>query len=306
MKECVRGHLNRSILGTVLLVATMAPYLAGPAEAGSLASDDFTSSVGVNTGVVNDAEGPGAGTYTTIFGSHGMSVVTLGGFGIGNVLSLTNANWCYYRPFNGATNFTLNSMATGHTFSLWFSIRMVGNLTSGGADNFSVGFVGDSSSNSIVYANLDLSSAGGTVSEFRYRTGSALMSDAGLIVGGYTWTEPSTVSQSNYTMQLTVTRQTNGFTLGYFRDGVLAGATTQTNGSTWVAAVGNLSISGIAFRHAQVPSAVTYLDNVNVAAPAEQSIPTLSEWAMILLAVLLGATAYRQLQLREVAAPAGV
>ena len=246
----------------VLAVCTIVLPLVTRVDADSLAADNFTASTGSWVGVVNDAESTGVGTYTTIQGANGMNVTNLAGFGSGNCLSLTNGTQTYYRPFNGATNLTLNGLATGQVLRLSFEVRFTGGF--GGADNFSFGFVNFGTTNSILYANVDLSSVGGTSSEFRYRTGSFNLSDAGTTFGS-SFTEPTTVSASNYVMQLEVTKTTNGsFTIDYYRDQALAGSTTQTNGSTFATTVGALAISGIAFRHAQVPGLISYLDQVSV------------------------------------------
>ena len=248
-------------LGVAFAAAAM------PLRADLLVSDNFTGSSGSNVGTVTDTESTGVGTYTTIQGVNGMSVVTLSGFGNGNVLSLANGTQTYYRPFDGASTLTLNSLTAGQTLSLSYTARFDGSF--GGADNFSFGFVNFGSPNSILYANVDLSATGGTVSEFRYRTGSFNMSDAGTAFGT-NFTNPTSVSATSYTLQLSVTRQVdNAFLIEYHRDSVLYGSTTATNGSAFANAVGGLAISGVALRHSQVPGVITYLDDVSVSVVPE-------------------------------------
>jgi len=244
-----------------LLIALV--LAAGAAHASSLVSDNFTASSSGWTGVVTDTESAGVGTYRAVFGTNGLSVATnLSGFGSGNALAITNSTHTTYRSFNDAATLTLNSLATNETLRIAFDIRFDGNF--GGSQNFSLGLVNTTAPSSIVYANVDLRTNGTPQSEFRYRSGSFNMSDAGLIIGSYNWTEPLCESHSNATMKLEVTRVTNGFTISYFKDGAVAGALTQTNGSVWANAMANTNITGIAFRHSQVPGLLTYLDNVEV------------------------------------------
>ena len=250
-------------MGRLLAASAVTVAIAVRSSDGSmLADDNFEASSGVGTSLVTNAESSGVGTYATIQGTNSMTITNVAGFGSGNGLSLANGTQTTYRELDGATTLTLNGLAADQKLSLRFDVRFVGGF--GGADNFSFGFVGSNPANSVVYANIDLSSTGGTPSDFRYRTGSFNMSDAGLIVGS-TFTEPVTVSASNYVFQFDVTKSsTNGFVIDYTRNGVLTGTTTQTNGSTFANAVGALTISGIAFRHSQTPSVVTYIDNVSV------------------------------------------
>lgn len=250
------------------LLVILAALLSGRhAQADILAADNFTASSGTGVGTVNNTESAGVGTYTTVQGANGMSVTTQSGFGNGNVLSLANGTQTYYRPFDGGSTLTLNSLSAGQTLSLSYTARFDGSF--GGADNYSFGFVNFGSPNSILYANVDLSTVGGTQSEFRYRTGSFNMSDAGLTFGNI-FTNPTSVSTTSYNLQLNVTRQVdNAFLVEYLRDGVLYGSTVQTNGSTFASAVGGLAITGVAFRHSQTPGVVTYLDDVSVSVVPE-------------------------------------
>jgi MYXO-CTERM domain-containing protein len=129
------------------------------------------------------------------------------------------------------------------------------------AQNFSVGFVADATTdNSILYANLNLNAGS---SEFRYRTGSFNMSDAGSTVGT-SWTEPTTVSATSYLLALSVTRVGTGYTVDYSRDGNSLKNETYLTGSAWETAVAGADMTGIAFRHSQTPGVTTYLDNVSV------------------------------------------
>lgn len=253
------------LAATVLLVTGV--LWSSHARADLLAADNFTGSSGTGVGSVANTESTGVGTYTTIQGVNGMSVTTVSGFGNGNVLSLANGTQTYYRPFDGAATLTLNSLTAGQKLSLSYTARFDGSF--GGADNFSFGFVNFGSPNSILYANVDLSATGGTASEFRYRTGSFNMSDAGLAFGSV-FTNPTSVSTTSYQLELSVTRQVdNAYLIEYLRDGVLYGSTTQTNGSTFANAVAGLAITGVAFRHSQTPGVVSYLDDVTVAVVPE-------------------------------------
>lgn len=93
-------------------------------------------------------------------------------FGSGNVLELGNSTSTntFFRAFNGAASFTLNSLAVNETLDLSFDITFDG-ATLAAAQNFRFGFVNYSSPVSIIFANVDLSGAA-LGSEFRYRTGS--------------------------------------------------------------------------------------------------------------------------------------
>lgn len=266
----IRHHVGKRRdfrrFAALILVSCLA-LLGCSARADLLASDNFTGSSGTGVGSVANTESTGVGTYTTVQGANGMSVTTLSGFGNGNVLSLANGTQTYYRPFDGASTLTLNSLTAGQTLRLAYTARFDGSF--GGADNFSFGFVNFGSPNSILYANVDLSATGGTQSEFRYRTGSFNMSDAGLSFGTL-FTNPTSVSTTSYNLELSVTRQVdNAYLIEYLRDSVLYGSTTQTNGSTFANAVGGLNITGVAFRHSQTPGVVTYLDEVTVAVVPE-------------------------------------
>ncbi len=246
-------------------VGAVIALLAAGAGADPIVADNFTLASGTGVATVNNTESSGVGTYSTIQGANGMSVTTVSGFGDGNVLSLANGTQTYYRQFDGATTLTLNSLLEHQTLRLAFDVRFNGSFA--GADNFSFGFIDDSPANSVLYANVDLSSSGGTLSELRYRTGSFNMSDAaGSTIFGSPFTEPSTVSGQAYLLQLDITKQTDGgFLVEYFRDGLLAGSTLQGTSSNFTTTAGGLAISGIAFRHSQTPNVVTYLDNVTVA-----------------------------------------
>jgi len=233
-----------------------------------LINDNFTLSSGTWVSSVTSTESSGVGTYSDIFGANGMAVTTVSGFGNGNVLAFTNSSAVtHYRGFNDAETLTLNSLAANETLRLTLDIRYVGNF--GGADNFSFGFVNRTTPNSILYANLDLNAAGGLSSEFRYRTGSFNMSDGGLIVGS-SFTESNTVSGVNYSLQLDITHQlAGGFVMDYYRDGSLIGTQTAIDGSAFDTAMGDVSITGIAFRHSQTPGLTTYIDNVLVSVVPE-------------------------------------
>lgn len=252
--------MQKSFLLATLFLSTIVTGISPGAYGAVLASDNFVLSTGINVGSVTNTQASGVGTYTTILGTGGMSVTTVSGFGTGNVLSFSNSTNNYYRAFNDSTSLTLNSLGVNHKLTMSFDVRFDGSF--GGADNFSFGFVNTATPNSILYANLDLSALGGTPSEFRYRTTSYNMSDAGIIVGS-SFTEPTTTSTTAYTFELSVTKlANNGFLLEYLRDGVLIGSTTQAANSAFATTVGNLAISGIAFRHSQTPGVTTYIDNV--------------------------------------------
>jgi len=268
--------MNRTTTRTlgVLLGSMLALNLN--ARATMLADDNFTLSVGTNLSTITDAESAGVGTYLVIQGTptNNLTVtnITALGFGNGNVLKWEGGGQTYYRPFNGGSTFTLNNLATGETLRVSFDIRFAGSLASG--DNFSFGFVHrDVPSNSIVYANLDLNSGGGYFSEFRYRTGTYNMSDLGAQINS-TFTDVATVSGTGYNMELAVTRLTNGFRLAYSRDGSLVGTTTGLTASAFVTAVGNLAMSGIAFRG--IVGAATYLDDLQIERTLDLPTPSIS------------------------------
>lgn len=249
-----------------------------------LIDDNFTLSSGTSVSTVNNTESAGVGTYTTVQGSPltSMSITTVSGFGDGNVLRLANGAQTYFRPFDAGSTLTLNALGVNQTLRVSFDIRFDGGF--GGADNFSFGFVNVSTPNSILYANLDLSAVGGLASEFRYRTASFNMSDniASTIVGGG-WTEPATVSTAAYTMQLDVTKQDGGgFLLDYYRDGSIVGTSSQSVSSAFAVNAGGLAISGVAFRHSNLPGVTTYIDNVN--ASYVSSVPEPSTGAALLSA----------------------
>ncbi len=250
-----------------------------------LASDNFTLSSGTNVGTVNNTESAGVGTYTVIQPAgttNGMSVTTLSGFGSGNVLSLANNTYTYYRAFDGGSTLTLNSLLANQTLKFTFNIRFDGGFN--GADNFSFGFVNNTTSlNSIFYANLDLSATGGTTSEFKYRTGSANMSDAGTTISpNGTWTEASATSTTSYTMELAVTKLSSGsFLLEYYRNGTLYGNSTVAGSNSLLTSEGSVAITGIAFRHSQTPGLVTYLDDVSVQVVPEPSAAFLMLGAIV-------------------------
>jgi len=241
-------------------------------------------------GTVNNTEASGVGTYSTIQGTNGMSVVSGGSlspaFGSGNALSLANNTNTYYRAFNGGSAFTLNSLSVNETLKMSFAIRFDGSFA--GADNFSFGFVNFASPDSILYANVDLSASGGLSSEFRYRDGSFNMSDAGgSAIVGSTWTQPSTTTTTSYSFDLSVTKLSTGFLLEYSRDGSLLGNSTVLNSSTWATTMAGTSISGIAIRHSNTPNVVTYLDNVYVATVPEPG-------TVAMLALGLGVVLFRR------------
>lgn len=251
--------------------------LVASGHAAVLVNDNFTNSSGTNVGTVNNTQAAGVGTYSTIQpgAGTGMSVTTVSGFGSGNVLGFANNNNTYYRGFNGSTTMTLNSLAVNESLSLSFAIRFDGSFS--GADNFSFGFVGQSPANSVLYSNLDLSASGGYASEFRYRAGSFNMSDTtGTVVVGSGWTEPATVSTTAYNFELSVTKLAGGaFSIEYFRNGALTGSANVASGSGFVTAMGDTTISGIAFRHSNLPNVLTYIDNVSVVTVPEPSVALL-------------------------------
>jgi hypothetical protein len=244
-------------------------------QAAILASDNFTLSSGTDAGTASNTSSTGIGTYSTIQGTNGMTVTAQAGFGSGNVISFGNNTNTYYRAFDSSTSLTLGSLAANQTLSLSFNVRFDGGAFSA-AQNFSFGFVNNTSANSILYANVNLNSG---TSEFRYRTGSFNMSDGGTQTGAG-WTEPTTISTTAYTFKLDVTKQANGsYLLEYYRDGVRYGNLTETSGGSWATAVSTTDITGIAFRHSQIPGVVTYVDNVS--AGTSSAIPEPSTFALL-------------------------
>lgn len=232
-------------------------------HAAVLVDDNFTNSSGSNVGTVSNTESVGVGTYTTIQGTTGMTVTTISGFGTGNVLSLANNTNTYYRPFDGAVTLSLDDLAAGESLSMSFNIRFDGG-TFAAAQNFSFGFVNQSTPNSILYANVNLNAGG---SEFRERSGSFNMSDAGSQVGS-SWTQPTTVSTTSYTYGLSVTRQGSDYLVSYSLNGASIAGSSQTFTAAQLAMEGT-DITGIAFRHSQTPGVITYLDNVMVSTVPE-------------------------------------
>lgn len=246
------------------------------AQATTLASDNFTLSVGTNLATMTDTESAGVGTYTVIQGTptNALSAtnITALGFGDGNVLRWPGGGQTYYRAFNGATTLKLNDLSTGETLRLAFDIRFAGGLNN--ADNFSFGFICFPQPTSVIYANLDLFDGGsGLDSEFRYRSGSFNLADLGTQINS-TFIEPATAVGVGYAMKLEVTRLTNGFLLGSYRDGVRAGATTALTASAFVTAMGNTNITGIAFRG--ITPATVYIDNLLVERALPLPIPSIS------------------------------
>lgn len=254
--------------GTWLIpcLSSLALAFAGPSARAdtTLASDNFTLSVGTNLSTMANTEAAGVGTYSVIQGSPttALSVtnITALGFGDGNVLRWPGGGQTYYRAFNGAATLRLNDLSIGEILRLTYDLRFAGNLTS--ADNFSFGFVNVPQPTSIVYANLDLYDAGtGLNSEFRYRTESFNEGDLGSQINS-TFTEPALALATGYAMKMEVTRLSNGFRLDYYRGGTLVGTTTGITASVFVTKVANSNITGVAFRG--IPLAVTYLDNLQV------------------------------------------
>lgn len=254
--------------GMLLFVCLGSFVASGPAAV--LVNDNFTNSSGTNVGTVNNTEAVGVGTYSTILGTNGMSVTTVSGFGSGNVLSFANNTNTYYRAFDGAATLTLNGLAVGETLSMGYSVRFDGG-TFAAAQNFSFGFVNQGSPNSILYANVDLN---GGNSEFRYRSSSFNMSDAGTTVGT-SWTQSAAVSGTGYQFGLAVTRQAGSYLMEFSLNGSVVGSSTLLTSSAWFTAMGGVDIAGIAFRHSQTPGLTTYIDNVSVVTVPEPSAAVL-------------------------------
>lgn len=254
------------IIAKRILVVSLPAWalLVQVAQADLLVSDNFSGSSGTNVSAINNTEVSGVGHYSTVQGTAGMTITNLSGFGDGNSLALANGTQTYYRPFDDGATLTLNGLTAGQKLSLSYTARFDGSFS--GDDNFCFGFVSSNPANSILYTTLDMNGGApvNLISEFRYRTGSFNMSDAGAAFGSI-FTNTTTASATSYTLELSVTRQVNNaFLIEYCRDGVLYGATTEANGGTFANTAGGLAISGIAFRNSQVPGVITYIDNVSV------------------------------------------
>jgi len=247
-------------LATAALSAAVLLMLGhAPLRADILANDNFTASSGTGTGTVENTSAPSVGTFVTANGTQGMSIKTVPDFGEGNVLALSNSTNTYYRAFDHATVLKLRDLPAEQTLSITFDIRFEGGSFAA-AQNFSFGLVNTTAAHSILFANVNLN---GGPSEFRYRPGSFNMSDAGTIIPGSTWTEPATVTAKSYTLQLDVTKKTNGsYLFQYFRNSVLLGTSTQTTTGTWARLMAAEDITGIAIRHSQMPALITYIDTV--------------------------------------------
>jgi hypothetical protein len=253
------------------LSAICTGMLAASTHAAVLVNDNFSLSSGSNVGSVSNAESAGVGTYTTIQGSLGMTVTTISGFGTGNVLSFGNNTNTYYRSFDGAATVTLSGLAIGESLTMTYDVRFDGG-TFAAAQNFSFGFVNQASPNSILYANVNLNAG---QSEFRERSGSFNMSDAGIQVGA-AWTQSATVSTTSYSYGLSVTNQGgNNFLVSYTLNGVALSGSSQTLTASQLGLEGT-TITGIAFRHSQTPGVVTYIDNVYVATVPEPAAALLA------------------------------
>ena len=256
-------------LSVALLLAAGRPSL----RADILTNDNFTASSGTGVGTISNTSSPGVGTYTTVQGTNGLSVKTLSDFGDGNVLVLSNSTNTYYCAFDGATVLKLRDLPANQTLSITFDIRFDGSKF-GAAQNFSFGLVNTATPNSILFANVNLN---GGHSEFRYRTDSFNMSDAGTIIPSSDWTEPTTVTATSYTLQLDVTKKSNGsYVFQYFRNSVLLGTSTQPANSTWAHLMAGADITGIAIRHSQTPALITYIDTVAVVTMPAAPEPTAS------------------------------
>jgi len=244
----------------------------------ALANDNFTLSVGSNATTVNSTESAGVGQYMVIQGA-GLNMNVVDGstltpaFGSGNVLALGNSTSTntFFRAFNGASTFSLNSLATNETLDLSFDITFDG-ATLAAAQNLSFGLVNYSSPVSIIYANVDLSSAA-LASEFRYRTGSYNMSSAGPTVGT-AWTEsPTVLTNTSYRFDFAVTKDGGGnFIVAYSRNGTTVSSQTLLSNSTWGTTMAGLNIQGVAFRQCTTPGVFTYIDNVLVTVPEPTTV----------------------------------
>lgn len=276
-----------------LLLLTLFAFFAwvGPSTKAAtiLANDNFTLSSGTNVGSVINTQASGTGTYQTIQGSNGMTVTTSGSFGSGNILGLGSNSNTYYRAFNGASAFSLASLATGETLKMSFNVFFTAGTII--ADNFSFGFVNTTANSgagySVLYVNADL--AGDTpsarASEFRYRSNSYNMSDniASTIIGT-SFTEPVTQTNTSYLFQLEVTKlAVDSYKIDYYRDATLVQSLTQNSGG-FVTDAASQNITGIAFRYASLPGITTYMDNVSVTlVPEPHSMALLAFGAVALL-----------------------
>lgn len=242
-------------------IALSGLLLASPAaRAIVLVNDNFTLSAGTGSDAIESTESPDAGAYVTLHGTSGLSATKVEGFGTDTVLGLSNTNNTYHRAFNGSATLTLANLEPNQTLSLSFDIRFDGG-TFAGAQNFSFGFINAPSSDSILYANINL--AGGP-SEFRHRPGSFNMSDAGTQLGSG-WSEPPTASGTAYSFQIEITKLADGgVRIAYYRGNALLGSHTEPGNGVWVKKRATTEITGIAFRHSQTPGLKTYIDNVFV------------------------------------------
>ena len=238
-------------------------------------------------------ESAGVGQYIVIQGA-GMCMNLVDGgtltpaFGNGNVLELGNSTSTntFFRAFNGAAKFSLNSLTANQPLKMSFDVTFDGS-TLAAAQNFSFGFVNYSSPVTILCANLDLSSAA-LGSEFRYRTGSYNMSSAGPILNT-AWTEsPTVLVNTTYRFDLSVTKNDSGnFIVDYSRDGISVSNQTLLASSTWGATMAGLDIQGVAFRQCTVPNVHTYIDNVSVSSIPEPGAAMLSLAGSSLVLVLM-------------------
>ena len=262
------------------------------ARAAWLVNDNFTNSIGSNSTTVNSTESVGTGQYMVIQGAGlNMNVVDGGSltpaFGSGNVLALGNSTSTntFFRAFNYGSTFSLNSLAANETLDLSFDVTFDG-ATLAGAQNFSFGLVNYSSPVSIIFANVDLSSAA-LASEFRYRTGSYNMSSAGPTVGT-AWTEsPTVLTNTSYRFDFAVTKDNSGnFIVSYSRDGTTVSSQTLLSNSTWGTTMAGLNIQGVAFRQCTPPGVFSYIDNVFLTVPEPTSIALLLAGAASLMLFL--------------------
>ncbi len=260
---------------TSCLVSFVTVALLGlGARANYLANDNFTLSSGFDVTTLTNTESAGVGKYMVIQGAGSNMYVVSGAsvtpaFGSGNVLKLgdSKSTDTFFRQFNGAaTNFSLSSLSVNQKLDLTFDVQFNGG-TLASAQNFSFGLVNYSSPVSIIFANVDLSSAA-LASEFRYRTGSYNMSSAGPTVGT-AWTEsPTVLTNTSYTLGFSVTKdESNNFIVAYSRNGTTVSSQTLLSTSTWGTTMAGLNIQGVAFRQCTVPNVETYIDNVLVSIP---------------------------------------